>query len=80
MAQVLSDRPCLRIHLEVVLNHLSQDSRHVRRLPCEHISVILQKLDEHAFLLVSEAIADDRSLALVREPKVLSSLFLQSAS
>jgi hypothetical protein len=38
--------------------------------PCENIAVILPKLDKRAFLFVSEAGADDRSLALVGEPKV----------
>jgi hypothetical protein len=38
-----------------VLGQLSWDSIHVRRLPYEHISVVLQKLDERDFLFGSEA-------------------------
>jgi hypothetical protein len=70
MVQLLPDRCCLRIHLELVLGQLSLDSRHVHKLPCEQVSVILQKLDERAFLFVDEAGADDRSLVLVKEIKV----------
>jgi hypothetical protein len=53
-----------------VLGQLSQDSRHIRRLPCEYVSVILQKLDERAFLFVIQTGTDDSSLALVGEPKI----------
>ena len=53
-----------------MLGQLSQDFRHVQRLPCEHVSVVLQKLDELAFLFVGKARVDDRGLALVGEPKV----------
>jgi hypothetical protein len=68
--QLPPDWPFLRIHLELLLGQLSLDSRHVRRLPCEYVSVVLQKLDKHAFLFVGEARADDHSLALNGEPEV----------
>jgi hypothetical protein len=50
--QLLSDRPCLGIDLQFMLGQLSRDSRHIRRFPCEYVSVILQKLDKRAFLFV----------------------------
>ena len=53
-----------------MLGQFSWDSRHIRRLPREYVSVILQKLDERAFLFVIQAGADDGSLALISEPKV----------
>jgi hypothetical protein len=53
-----------------VLDQFSRDSRHIRRLPCEYVSVILQKLDERAFLFVIETGTDDSSFALVGEPKI----------
>jgi hypothetical protein len=53
-----------------VLSQFSWDSRHIRRLPCEYVSVILQELDERAFLFVIQAGADDGGLALVSEPDV----------
>jgi hypothetical protein len=40
------------VDLQFVLGQFSWDSRHIRRLPCEYVSVILQKLDECAFLFV----------------------------
>jgi hypothetical protein len=59
-----------------VLGQFSQDSWHIRRLLCEYVSVILQKLDERAFLFVIQAGADDGSLAFVSEPEVDSLRFL----
>jgi hypothetical protein len=53
-----------------VLGQFSRDSRHIRRLLCEYVSVILQKLDECTFLFVIQAGTDDRSLTLVGEPEV----------
>jgi hypothetical protein len=66
----LSDRPCLGIDLQFVLGQFSRDSRHIRKLPFEYVSVILQELDERAFLFVVQARADDGSLAFIGEPKV----------
>jgi hypothetical protein len=68
--QFLSNRPCLGIDLQFVLDQFSRDSRHIRRLPCEYVSVILQEPDERAFLFVVKAGADDASLAFISEPKV----------
>jgi hypothetical protein len=53
-----------------VLGQFSRDSRHIRRLPCEYVSVILQKPNERAFLSVIQARTDDSSLALIGEPEV----------
>jgi hypothetical protein len=53
-----------------VLDQFSRDSRHIRRLPCEYVSVILQELDERAFLFVIQARTDDGRLALIGEPEV----------
>jgi hypothetical protein len=50
-----------------VLGLFSQDSRHIRRLPCEYVSVILQDPDECAFLFVIEAGANDGGLAFIGE-------------
>jgi hypothetical protein len=70
IASLLSGRPLLRIHLELVLGQLSWNSQHVHRLPCKHVLVILEKLDKRPFLFTSEAGANDRNLALVEEPNV----------
>jgi hypothetical protein len=37
---------------------------------CEYVSVILQELDERAFLFVIQAGADDGGLAFISEPEV----------
>jgi hypothetical protein len=58
-----------------VFGQLSRDSRHVRRLPCEHVPIVLQELDEHAFLFVVEARTDDHGLAFMRESEVDSFSF-----
>jgi hypothetical protein len=68
--QLLSDRPRLGIDLQFVLDQLSRDSRHICRLPCEYVSVILHKLDERAFLFVIQVGADDGGLAFISEPEV----------
>jgi hypothetical protein len=68
--QFLSDQSCLGIDLQFVLGQFSWDSRHIRRLLCEYVSVILQEPDERAFLFVVQARADDGSLAFISEPKV----------
>jgi hypothetical protein len=65
--QLLSNRPCLRIDLQFVLGQFSRDSRHIRRLPCEYVSVILQELDERSFLFVIEAVTNDGGLAFISE-------------
>jgi hypothetical protein len=70
MTQFLSDRPCLGIDLHFMLGQFSLDSWHIRRLPCEYVSIILQEPDERAFLFVVQAGADDGSLAFISEPKV----------
>jgi hypothetical protein len=66
----LSDRPCLGVDLQFVLGQFSRDSRHIRRLPCEYVSVVLQKPDERAFLFIVQAGADDGSLAFISKPQV----------
>jgi hypothetical protein len=53
-----------------VLGQLSRDSRHICRLPCEHISIVLQELDNRTFLFVVEAETDDCGLAFIRESEV----------
>jgi hypothetical protein len=58
-----------------VLDQLSQDSRHVRRFPCEHVLIVLQELDERALLFFVEAGTDDSGLAFIKESEVDSFSF-----
>jgi hypothetical protein len=53
-----------------VLDQFSRESRHIHRLPCEYVSVILQEPDKRAFLFVIEAGADDGGLVFISEPQV----------
>jgi hypothetical protein len=68
--QLLSNRACLRIHLQFVLGQFSRDSRHIRRLPCEYVSVILQEPNEGTFLFVIKAGTDDRGVALISKSQI----------
>jgi hypothetical protein len=65
--QLLPNRSHLRIYFKFVLGQFSRDSRHVRRLPCEYIPIVLQELDERGFLFVVEAGTNDCSLAFIKE-------------
>jgi hypothetical protein len=58
-----------------VFGQLSRDFQHVRRLPCENIPIVLQELDERAFLFVVETGTDDHGLAFMRESEVDSFSF-----
>jgi hypothetical protein len=53
-----------------VLDQFSRDSQHIRRLPCEYVSVILQEPNERAFLFVIKARIDDGGLALISESQI----------
>jgi hypothetical protein len=39
-----------RVELQMVLNHLPRDPRHLRRLPSEHVGICLEEGDEREFL------------------------------
>jgi hypothetical protein len=60
----------LRIDLQFVLGQFYRDSQHIRRLPCEYVSVILQEPDERAFLFIIEVGIDDGGLALISKSQV----------
>src|SRR5207244_889233 len=49
-AHLLPDGPRIREYGQVMLDHLPRDPRHVRWLPCKHISVCPEEGDEHEFL------------------------------
>jgi hypothetical protein len=54
-----------------VLGQFSRNSRHICRLPCEYVLVILQEPDERAFLFIIKAETDDGSLALIKESRLI---------
>src|SRR5512144_1661890 len=58
----LPDRPCARPYGETVLNLLPGDPGHIRRSPCEDVSVCLQEGDERVFLFVVQKTTDSCGL------------------
>jgi hypothetical protein len=53
-----------------VLGQFSRDSRHICRLPCEYIPIILQEPDKRAFLFVIKIGTDDGSLELISKSQI----------
>jgi hypothetical protein len=48
----LLDRSGVGVDLQMVLNHLPRDPKHLRRLPGKHIDISPEEGDEHEFLFV----------------------------
>jgi hypothetical protein len=46
----LLDRSGIRVDLQMVLNHLPRDPRHLRRLPGKHVNISPEEGDEREFL------------------------------
>jgi hypothetical protein len=46
----LLDWSGIRVDLQMVLNHLPRDARHLRRLPGKHVDISLEEGDEREFL------------------------------
>ena len=44
----------VRVDLQMVLDHLPGDPRHLRRLPCEHVDICLEEGDEREFLFLAQ--------------------------
>lgn len=57
------------IQLEFMLGQLPGNTGDIYRLPCKHISVVLQETYERVFPFGYEARADDCRLAFVQEAK-----------
>ena len=61
-AEKLLDRFILGINIESVLSELSRYTWHVRRLPREDVPILMDELDEHAFLFRIQVSADAKLL------------------
>jgi hypothetical protein len=46
----LLDQSGIRVDLQMVLNHLPRDPRHLRRLPGKHVNISPEEGDEREFL------------------------------
>jgi hypothetical protein len=49
-ARLLTHRSGVRVDLQMVLDHLPGDPRHLRWLPCEHVGICLEEGDKREFL------------------------------
>ena len=58
----LSDRLKFRINIESVLSEFSRYTWHVRRLPCKNVPILMDELDERAFLFCIQIGADAKLL------------------
>jgi hypothetical protein len=56
--RLLAYRLGVRIDLQMVLNHLPRDPRHLRRLPSEHVSICPEEGDKREFLFLSQISRD----------------------
>jgi hypothetical protein len=59
----LLDRSGVGIDLQMVLNHLPRDQRHLRRLPGKHVDMSPEEGDEREFLSVVQITRDTGSLS-----------------
>jgi hypothetical protein len=50
----------------MVLNHLPGDPRHLRRFPCEHVSICLEEGDECEFLFLLQITRNASGLGGIR--------------
>jgi hypothetical protein len=50
--RLLTQRFGVRVDLQMVLDHLSGDPRHLRRFPCEYVGICLEEGDERDFLFL----------------------------
>jgi hypothetical protein len=48
----LLDRSSIGVDLQMVLNHLPRDPRHLQRLPGKHVDIIPEEGDEREFIFV----------------------------
>jgi hypothetical protein len=58
----LLDWPGVGVDLQMVLNHLPRDPRHLRWLPGKHVDIILEEGDEREFLFTVQITRDTGSL------------------
>jgi hypothetical protein len=59
----LLDRPSVGVDLQMMLNHLPRDPRHLRWLPGKHIDISLEEGDEREFLFAVQITRDMGSLS-----------------
>jgi hypothetical protein len=58
----LTHRFGVRVDLQMVLDHLPGDPRHLRRFPCEYVGICLEEGDEREFLFFLQITHDASGL------------------
>ncbi len=61
-AEKLLDRLILGINIKSVLSEFSRYTWHARRLPCKDVPILMDELDERAFLFRIQVSADAKLL------------------
>jgi hypothetical protein len=52
----------VRVDLQMVLDHLPGDPRHLRQFPCEYVGICLEEGDERDFLFLPQIACDASGL------------------
>jgi hypothetical protein len=79
MLKALLDRLGVGVDVKFVLYQFTRNSRHVRRLPCKDVPIVLEEFDEHQFLFriqIVPHVSDNRGL-IHGEWDCLAELFLR---
>jgi hypothetical protein len=64
--RLLNHRFGIRVDLQMVLDHLPGDPRHLRRFPCEYVDICLEEGDEREFLFLLQITRDASGLGGIR--------------
>jgi hypothetical protein len=65
LLRLLLDRPGVRVDLQLVLNHLPRDPRHLRQLPGKHVHISPEEGDECEFLFAVQIAHDAGGLGSI---------------
>jgi hypothetical protein len=64
--RLLTHRFGVRVDLQMVLDHLPGDPKHLRRFPCEHVGICLEEGDEREFLFFLQITRNASGLGGIR--------------
>jgi hypothetical protein len=64
--RLMTHRFGVRVDLQMVLDHLPGDPRHLRRFPCEYANIYLEEGDERDFLFLLQVTRDACGLGGIR--------------
>jgi hypothetical protein len=63
---LLTHRFGVRVELQMVLDHLPRNPRHLRRFPCKYVGICLEEGDEREFLFLLQITRDTSGLGGIR--------------